>query len=124
MRDSTESRMACQQANLGLRKSLSGKSRRTQGRCGTLGRERKLYRDKEGNYRFLLDEKMGLDKDGRVSRKMKELAIRDSTHYTFREVEQNIKAIFPWGISHTTCPSPDEGGGMMCLPSLWRIVMV
>jgi hypothetical protein len=58
--------------------------------------KRRLYRDKDGNYRFLLDEKMGLDKGNHVSPRMKELAILASTHYTFREVEQNIKAIFPW----------------------------
>ena len=33
---------------------------------------------------------------------MRDLAILASTNYTFRGVEQNIKAIFPWGISHTT----------------------
>lgn len=64
--------------------------------------KRRLYRDKNGSYRFLLDEKMGLDKGSHVSPRMKELAILASTHYTFREVEQNIKAIFPWGVSHTT----------------------
>jgi len=69
---------------------------------GDIRIKRRLYRDKNGNYRFLLDEKMGLDKGSHVSPKMKELAILASTRYTFREVEQNIKAIFPWGISHTT----------------------
>ena len=69
---------------------------------GDIRIKRRLYRDKNGNYRFLLDEKMGLDKGSHVSPKMKELAILASTRYTFREVEQTIKAIFPWGISHTT----------------------
>jgi len=69
---------------------------------GDIRIKRRLYRDKNGNYRFLLDEKMGLDKGSHVSPKVKELAILASTRYTFREVEQNIKAIFPWGISHTT----------------------
>jgi len=64
--------------------------------------KRRLYRDKDGNYRFLLDEKMGLDKGSHVSREMKELAILASSRYTFREVEQTIKAIFPSGIYHTT----------------------
>jgi len=69
---------------------------------GDIGIKRRLYRDKDGNYRFLLDEKMGLNKGSHVSPKMKELAILASTRYTFREVEQSIKAIFPWSISHTT----------------------
>jgi hypothetical protein len=69
---------------------------------GDIRIKRRLYRDKNGNYRFLLDEKMGLDKGSHVSPKVKELAIIASTRNTFREVEQNIKAIFPWGISHTT----------------------
>ena len=62
----------------------------------------RLYRGKGGNYRFLLDEKMGIEKGSHVSPRMKKLAILASTHHTFREVEQNIKAILPWGISHTT----------------------
>jgi len=69
---------------------------------GDIRIKRRLYRDKGGNHRFLLDEKMGLDKGSHVSPKMKELAILASTRYTFREVEQSIKAIFPWGVSHTT----------------------
>lgn len=69
---------------------------------GDIRIKRRLYQDKSGNYRFLLDEKMGLDKGSHVSPKMKELAILASTRYTFREVEQIIKAIFPWGVSHTT----------------------
>ena len=62
---------------------------------GDIRIKRRLYRDKNGNYRFLLDEKMGLDKGSHVSPKMKELAILASTRYTFREVEQTIKAIPP-----------------------------
>ena len=69
---------------------------------GDIRVKRRLYRDKDGSYRFLLDEKMGLDRGSHVSPEMKELAILASTHYTFREVEQNIKAIFPWGVSPTT----------------------
>ena len=69
---------------------------------GDIRIKRRLYRDKDGNYHFLLDEKMNLEKGSHVSPGMKKLAIVASTRYTFREVEQNIKAIFPWGISHTT----------------------
>lgn len=45
---------------------------------------------------------MGLDKGSHVSPKMKELAVLASTRCTFREVEQSIKAILPWGVSHAT----------------------
>jgi len=69
---------------------------------GNIRLKRRLYRGKGGNYRFLLDEKMGIEKGSHVSPRMKKLAILASTHHTFREVEQNIKAILPWGISHTT----------------------
>ena len=69
---------------------------------GDIRLKRRLYWNNDGNYRFLLDEKMGLDKGSHVSPGMKKLAVLASTRYTFREVEQNIKAIFPWGISHAT----------------------
>ncbi|MFU8796517.1 MAG: UPF0236 family transposase-like protein, partial [Dehalococcoidia bacterium] len=36
--------------------------------------KRRMYRDSNGKYRFLLDEKMGLDKGCQVSPKVKELA--------------------------------------------------
>jgi hypothetical protein len=64
--------------------------------------KRRLYQDSDGAYHFLLDEKIGLDKGSHVSPVMKKLAVEASTSYTFREVEQNIKAIFPWAPSHTT----------------------
>ena len=57
--------------------------------------KRRLYRDNVGAYHFLLDEKIGLDKGSYVSPVMKRLAVETSTNYTFREVEQNIKAVFP-----------------------------
>jgi len=64
--------------------------------------KRRLYRDSDGAYHFSLDGKIGLDKGSHVSSVMKRLALEASTNYTFREVEQNIKAIFPWAPSHTT----------------------
>ncbi len=38
---------------------------------GDIKLRRRLYQDKDGNYRFLLDEKMGLDKGSHVSPRMK-----------------------------------------------------
>ena len=69
---------------------------------GDIKLRRRLYRDKQGNYHFLLDERIGLDKGSRVSPMMKKLAVQSSTDYTFREVEGNMKAVFPWAVSHTT----------------------
>jgi len=69
---------------------------------GDIKLRRRLYRDKRGNYHFLLDERIGLDKRSRVSPLMKNLAVQSSTVYTFREVEGNMKAVFPWAVSHTT----------------------
>ena len=69
---------------------------------GDVKLRRRLYQDKEGNYHFLLDERIGLDKGSYVSPMMKKLAVQSSTDYTFREVERNLKAVFPWAISHTT----------------------
>jgi len=69
---------------------------------GDIRLKRRLYRDEDNHYRFLLDEQMRLDKGSHMSSKMRELAVLASTHHTFREVRQDIKAIFPWGASHTT----------------------
>lgn len=69
---------------------------------GDVKLRRRLYRDKEGGCHFLLDERLGLDKGSQVSPAMKKLAVEGSTNYTFREVEANMKAVFPWAISHTT----------------------
>ena len=63
---------------------------------------RRLYRDSSGNYRFLLDEKMGLDKGSQVSPRVKELAIFIGSHFPFRKSEEISRAILPSGISHTT----------------------
>lgn len=69
---------------------------------GDIKVRRRLYQDKAGNYHFLLDERIGLDKGSHVSPLMKKLAVQGSTDYTFREVEGNMKAVFPWAVSHTT----------------------
>lgn len=63
---------------------------------------RRLYRGSDGHYRFLLDEKLGLDKGSHVSPVLKRLAVGGSISHTFREVEQSIKAVFAWAPSHST----------------------
>ena len=62
---------------------------------GDIRIKRRLYRGKSDDYRFLLDEKMGLEKGSHVSPGMKKLAVLASTRYTFREVEQNINPSLP-----------------------------
>jgi len=64
--------------------------------------KRRLYRSNNGENRFLLDEKMGLDKGCHVSPKIKELATFISSHFPFQRSEEILRAILPSGISHTT----------------------
>jgi hypothetical protein len=64
--------------------------------------KRRLYQDSKGDYRFLLDEKMGLDKGCHVSPKVKELATFISSHFPFQRSEEILRAILPSGISHTS----------------------
>jgi hypothetical protein len=63
---------------------------------------RRLYRDSNGENRFLLDEKMGLDKGCHVSPKVKEMATFISSHFPFHRSEEILRAILPSGISHTS----------------------
>ena len=64
--------------------------------------KRRLYRNGTGDYRFLLDEKMGLDKGCHASRRVKELSTFISSHFPFQRSEQILRAILPSGISHTS----------------------
>jgi len=63
---------------------------------------RRLYRDSNSENRFLLDEKMGLDKGCHVSSKVKEMATFISSHFPFHRSEEILRAILPSGISHTS----------------------
>jgi hypothetical protein len=64
--------------------------------------KRRLYRDSNGDYHFLLDEKMGLDKACHLSPRVKELATFISSHFPFQRSEEILRAILPSGISHTS----------------------
>ena len=64
--------------------------------------KRRLYGDSNGDYRFLLDEKMGLDKGYHVSSKVKELATFISSYFPFERSEGILRAILPSGISHAS----------------------
>ena len=69
---------------------------------GDIRIRRRLYQSSNGEHRFLLDEKMGLDKGCHVSPKVKELATFISSHFPFQRSEEIVRAILPSGISHTT----------------------
>jgi len=69
---------------------------------GSFRIRRRLYRDDNGDYRFLLDEKMGLDKGCHMSCKVKELATFISSHCPFQKSAEILRTILPSGISHTT----------------------
>jgi len=69
---------------------------------GDIRIKRRLYQDNNGEYRFLLDERMGLDKGCHVSPKVKELSTFISSHFPFQRSEEILRAILPSGISHTS----------------------
>jgi len=69
---------------------------------GNVTVKRRLYQDGNGKYRFLLDEKMGLDKGCHMSYRVKELATFICSHFPFQRSEEILRTILPSGISHTT----------------------
>ncbi|MCL6579919.1 MAG: ISLre2 family transposase, partial [Candidatus Bathyarchaeota archaeon] len=69
---------------------------------GNVTVKRRLYQDGNGKYRFLLDEKMGLDKGCHMSYRVKELATFVCSHLPFQRSEEILRTILPSGISHTT----------------------
>ena len=69
---------------------------------GDIRIRRRLYSDNEGNYRFLLDEEMGLRKGSRVSPKVEELSTFLGSYLPFEKCERVLRALLPDGISHST----------------------
>ncbi|MFP3975314.1 MAG: ISLre2 family transposase [Dehalococcoidia bacterium] len=64
--------------------------------------QRRLYKDRDKNPRFLLDEHVGLEGGSRASPRVKELATFVCSYLPFRPSEQLLCAVLPQGISHTT----------------------
>ena len=64
--------------------------------------KRRLYRDKQGNGRFLLDEAIGLAKRSPLSMKVKELSVLLACHMPFGKCEALLHMMLPAGVSHTT----------------------
>ena len=69
---------------------------------GDIRIKRRLYRDSNGKYLFLLDEAMGLDKGCHASPRVKELATFIASHFPYQRSEEILRAILPSGISHTS----------------------
>ena len=63
---------------------------------------RRLYQESSGNYRFLLDEAIGLRKRSQASSKVEELATFLCSYLPFEKCERLLRALLPNGISHTT----------------------
>ncbi len=63
---------------------------------------RRLYRDRQGKGRFLLDEAMGLDKRSLLSSGVKELALFLGSLLPFGKCEEVLRRVLPVGVSHTT----------------------
>jgi len=69
---------------------------------GTVQIKRRLYRDREGNGRFLLDEAIGLAKRSPLSLMVKELSVLLACHMPFGKCEALLHMMLPAGVSHTT----------------------
>ena len=67
---------------------------------GQLNIKRRLYRDKEGNYRFLLDDALGLMKRRAMTPAVASSAAALSAYVPFRVAEDLINRAFGFGPSH------------------------
>ncbi len=64
--------------------------------------KRRLYRDKQGKGRYLLDEAIGLDKRSPLSSGVKNLSALLACHMPFGKCEALLHMLLPAGVSHTT----------------------
>lgn len=69
-------------------------------RFGEVRIERRLYRDEEGNYRFLLDESLGLSKRTQATPAVGQIATALAAHVPFRVASDIISKLLPAGLSH------------------------
>lgn len=67
---------------------------------GRLTIKRRLYRNNNGSYRFLLDEALGLGKSQRISPTLAEASAVLATHMPFRKVSEVIGLLLPAHLSH------------------------
>jgi hypothetical protein len=71
-------------------------------RFGQLQIKRRLYRDREGRGRYLLDEVMGLTKRSPISCGVKDLCVLLASYMPFGKCETVLDMILPVGVSRTT----------------------
>jgi hypothetical protein len=64
--------------------------------------KRRLYRDREGKGRYLLDEAMGLTKRSPLSSGVKDLCVLLASYLPFGKSEAVLDVLLPVGVSHTT----------------------
>jgi hypothetical protein len=69
---------------------------------GSLTLERRLYRDRNGNYRYLLDEAIGLKKGVRLSAPLQEIALELASQGPFRFAANVISRFTKERVSHMT----------------------
>lgn len=81
-------------------RSIGFRSRTLVTRFGEVRIERRLYRDKEGSYRFLLDEALGLSKRAQATPAVGLIAARLAAHVPFRVASDIISKLLPAGLSH------------------------
>lgn len=67
---------------------------------GRLTIKRRLYRTKDGAYRFLLDEALGWTRNARISSTLAEAATVLATYMPFRRVTEVIEQLLPAHTSH------------------------
>lgn len=71
------------------------RSRTIVARFGSFRIKRRLYRERDGRYRFLLDEAIGLEKMRSFSPSVKTLATHLSTHVPFRVAADFLCQVLP-----------------------------
>lgn len=69
---------------------------------GQLRIRRRLYRDRRGEGRYLLDEAMGLSKRSPLSCGVRDLCALLATYLPFGKCEAVLHLVLPTGVSHTT----------------------
>jgi hypothetical protein len=72
------------------------------GVLGDMRIERRMYQDEEGEYRYLLDEALGLKKGCQVSPWLESLATCLASYMPYGKCEEVLGRIVPGRLSHTT----------------------
>ena len=71
-------------------------------RFGQFQIKRRLYRDRKGRCRYLLDEAIGMTKRSPLSSGVKDLSVLIASYMPFGKSEALLEMLLPVGVSHTT----------------------